>query len=102
MLLKSKKTISEPTAIYNFIFTHHAIKIYGYINALLRYDMKQSVKHEWKESPNLSDANGAAALASISRFTCCKASSSVTVTIKNQVCKFSCEINPWMSGWPQF
>jgi hypothetical protein len=49
--------------------------------------MKQLVKYEWKESSNLSDANGAVALASISRFTCCKASSSVTVTIKNQVCK---------------
>jgi hypothetical protein len=63
------------------------IQIYEYINGLLRYDMKQLVKYEWKESSNLSDANGAVALASISRFTCCKASSSVTVTIKNQVCK---------------
>lgn len=65
-------------------------------------DMKNLVKYEWKESPNLSDANGAVALASISRFTCCKASSSVTVTIKNKVCNFSFEINPWMSGWLQF
>jgi len=100
--IKSKKQ-TQNQQLFTILFLHTMhIKIYGYINALLRYDMKQSVKTEWKEYPNLSDANGAAALASISRFTCCKASSSVTVTIKNQVCKFSCESNPWMSGWPQF
>lgn len=47
-----------------------------------------------KVETNLSDIKGATAFASISWFTCCKPSSSVTVNVQSLACKTKFKLTP--------